>query len=347
MTEAAYDLRKQREIEIYAEVADIHALPEIFHHWSNNYNLPAIVEVFNVRTVAEFYAMAVRESAPSGRARILSIGCGYGDMEFDVARTLIASGYTDFELVCADISPPLIERLTASIPEDLRSHITPVVCDLNAVDLPGPFTCMMANHSLHHIEGLEHLFDYVRDKLTEDGILATSDVIGRNGHMRWPEAEAFLQMLWRLMPQHQRVNRLMSRIEHEYINHDCSTESFEGIRAQDILPLILQRLHPKRFLGYGGGLIDLLIDRAFGHNFDARNPDDVAFIDMVATLNDLLVDADVLKPTLMFGHFSKRDLGEICFRGRSAARSVRDVTAEPPWAVAALAGARLPPTPLT
>lgn len=333
MSETSYNARVEREIETFRDLADFNALPPVFHRVSHAVNFPRFRHVFGVESVADFYAQAVMEAAPDGDARIISVGCGDGSIEFDGGRSLFAKGYRRFELVCAEISPPLLERLRQALPDELAGNISTVVCDLNSITIPGKFDCVMANQSLHHVLELECLFDWICEHLTDEGIFATSDVIGRNGHMRWPEAEAFLQVLWTLLPEHQRVNRLLSRVESRFMDNDCSTEGFEGVRAQDVLPLILNRLHPKRFFGFGGGIIDLLIDRAYGHNFDVQSPTDMAFIDAATKINDYLVDAGLLKPTQMFAHFTKRDLGERCYRQRTAARSVRDLAAPVLWAV--------------
>jgi trans-aconitate methyltransferase len=64
------------------------------------------------------------------------------------------------------------------------------VVDVNATKPTSKFDVIMANHSLHHIVELEKTFDTIFDCLNENGIFATCDMIGRNGHMRWPETEA-------------------------------------------------------------------------------------------------------------------------------------------------------------
>jgi hypothetical protein len=43
---------------------------------------------------------------------------------------------------------------------------------------------------------------------------------------------------------------------------------FEGIRSQDILPLLLEYFHFEVFIPYGN-VIDPFIDRTFGPNFDS------------------------------------------------------------------------------
>ena len=76
-------------------------------------------------------------------------------------------------------------------------------------------------------------------------------MIGRNGHQLWPEALEIVHEFWRQLPERYRYNRALKRYEELYENWDCSLESFEGIRAQDILPLLLEYFHFQLFVGCG------------------------------------------------------------------------------------------------
>ena len=89
---------------------------------------------------------------------------------------------------------------------------------------------------------MEHLFDAVHEGLEQDGIFLTTDMIGRNGHMRWPEALEIIQAIWKFIPDHYKTNHQLKRVEKEYDNWDCSKTGFEGIRAQDILRLLVEKL---------------------------------------------------------------------------------------------------------
>jgi hypothetical protein len=53
-----------------------------------------------------------------------------------------------------------------------------------------------------------------------------------------------------------------------------------------------------------GGLIDVFVDRAFGHNFDSTSETDCALIDFIQDLNDHLIDVGVIKPTTIFAVMS-------------------------------------------
>ena len=51
------------------------------------------------------------------------------------------------------------------------------------------YDVIIANMCLHHVLNLEDLFNQIKLKLKdENSRFLTYDMIGRNGHMRWPEA---------------------------------------------------------------------------------------------------------------------------------------------------------------
>lgn len=332
MSSLTYESRIAAQIAQFAKTVNMHDLPDIFHVWSNEHLAPGLKEVFNITSIYDLYVEAYIEAAPPGLpGRILSIGCGDGQIEIEVAKGLISRGFMDFKILCADLSPSLLENLTrAAAKHQLSGHLLPVTADLNNVAIPGTFDVIMANHSLHHIQGLEALFDYSFAHLTDRGIFATNDMIGRNGHQRWKETEAILQALWPILDPRQRYHYNLSRYDEKFVDHDCSTEGFEGIRAQDILPVALERLHPYKFFATGG-FIDPLVDRGYGPGFSIKDERDMAVIRAFATLNDMMLDAGLIKPTMMMAYFTKQQREEIFYRNRRAINSVRTRDGDYPW----------------
>ena len=80
---------------------------------------------------------------------------------------------------------------------------------------------------------------------------------------------------------------------------DCSQYGFEGVRAQDILPLLLERFAFEIFIGFANA-IDPFVDRNFGHNFDASATWDRRFIDRVHAADEAAIVSGRLTPTHMF-----------------------------------------------
>ena len=103
-------------------------------------------------------------------------------------------------------------------------------------------------------------------------------------------------------------------------------EGFEGIRAQDILPLLLDRFNFKYFFGFSN-VITPFIDRGFGHNFDSSSEWDRAFIDRVHDADEFGFHGGTLKPTQMLAVMTNEQISSSLYvRGLSPQMSVRRVT---------------------
>ena len=83
------------------------------------------------------------------------------------------------------------------------------------------------------------LLPNIHHGLSKDGVFASIDMIGRNGHMRWPEALEEIERVWKFIPDQWKYNFQLQAYFDTYVNHDCSTVGFEGVRAQDILGILV------------------------------------------------------------------------------------------------------------
>jgi len=307
MNDPNYEARIKAQIEQYRQVENMHNLPDIFHYWSNKYLRPKISAVLEVDSINDFYAEHLFRAAKknAGPYRFASLGAGDCSLEIEIARLLRDKGLTDFVIECLELSPVLLARAeTAARASGLADYLQLAKIDLNAwTPESALYSGVIANHSLHHMVELETIFDRSKMALRTDGVFVTNDMIGRNGHMRWPEASKWIEQIWDFLPDRLKLNRQLNTFDERFVNRDCSTDGFEGIRAQDILPLLLPRFHFTHFLGHGG-LIDLFIDRGYGHNFDPTDDKDRALIDFIHHLNELLLEHGAIKPTIMFAVMS-------------------------------------------
>ena len=226
----------------------------------------------------------------------MSLGAGNCDQELELARALKAKGH-DFTLDCLELNPAMLERgRVAAEAAGLSTSLNFIPTDLNAWNAVGEYDAVIAIQSLHHVVNLEGLFDEVKRCLRPGGTFLISDMIGRNGHQRWPEALEIVHEFWRKLPPSYRFNIQLSRYEELYQSWDCSVQGFEGVRSQDILPLLIERFHFYFFVPYGNA-IDPFVDRAFGPHFDAAAEWDRSFIDAVHQRDDEEMAAGRLKPT--------------------------------------------------
>jgi hypothetical protein len=195
--------------------------------------------------------------------------------------------------------------------KQLADHFEFLTTDVGHWQPTHPVAVVMAHHSLHHILDLEDVFANIRKAIGTTGYFLTCDMIGRNGHMRWPEALDIIHNIWRAMPDRYKYNHQLKRFEAMYENWNCSTEGFEGIRAQDILPLLVQEFQFEAFIAYGN-LPDIFVDRSFGYNFDVEKLEDREFIDRIGALNDRLIGEGVIKPTQMMAVLRGQSTGKLC-----------------------------------
>jgi SAM-dependent methyltransferase len=299
--EASYQAKMQQEISRYADVKNVHDLPPIFHFWSNKYLLPMCQDC-GFSGIDNFFAKYLLEAVRCSEnpvPRIISIGAGNCDLEIRVAKLLKESGLNLFSFECLELNQHMLGRgKEQSLSEGVAEHMTFTECDFNAWKPTGIYAGIMANHSLHHVVNLEGLLDNVLFSLESTGKFVVSDMIGRNGHQRWPEALEILERFWQELPDSYRYHHLLKRHEPSYINWDCSSEGFEGIRAQDILPLLVERFDFQLFMGFAN-VIGPLIDRGFGHNFDTNAEWDRDFIDRVHAADEDGFRSGILKPTQM------------------------------------------------
>lgn len=324
-----YAERLSREQEIFNDQTEVHDLPSIYHYWSNTHLRPQL-EQFGFSNPDEFFALYLRQAAcDTGDQclRFASVGCGNCDTEIRVAQLLIERGITNFTIDCLDINAAMLERgRSAALEAGITPHIRPMSTDFNIWQPePGSYRTIMANQSLHHVVELEKLFCTIELALAADGRFLTSDMIGRNGHMRWPEAMKIIHEYWRELPESYRWNRQLNRHEELYEFWDCSKEGFEGIRAEDILPLLIDRFDFELFLPYGN-LIDPFIDRSFGGNFNAELAADRDLIDRIHARDVTEIRAGTITPTHLIAVMRKQPFDGQCLHppGLTPAECVRD-----------------------
>lgn len=306
--EATYRAHVENERARFEAQTEVHNLPAISHYWSNRHLRPKL-ETFGFSDSDGFFVAYLERAgrtAISRPASFVSIGAGNCDTEVRLAQALLSRGVADFTIECLELNASMRERGSALAHEaGVSAHILPIEEDFNLWKPAHEYDVVLANQSLHHAVNLEGLFDAILQAIADDGIFITSDMIGRNGHQRWPEALAIVREFWRELPMSYRYNLQLQRKEKKFRDWDCSRESFEGIRAQDILPLLIERFDFEFFFAYSN-LIDPFIDRSFGPHFDANLERDRTFIDRVQARDEAEILAGNITPTHMLAALRRK-----------------------------------------
>ena len=300
-----YKSRLENELKRYSDKVNIHELPDIAHYWSNRY-LSIYVKTLGYKSIRDIHFQHCKEACQTQEeARFCSIGAGNCEVEVLLAKQLVESGLTNFTFECLDINRNMLDRgIEKALKLGVADYIKSTITDLNSWTIERKYDVVFALQCLHHFVELEIITQKIYNGLRDSGFFITHDMIGRNGHQRWPETLEKVRFFWQDLPSRYKFNHHSKQIEEEFINRDFSKDNFEGIRAQDILPLLQKKFCFQTFV-FWGGFIDPFISRAFGHNYDAKKPEDRAIIDKIQKLNEDLLISKTIKPTQMIATMKK------------------------------------------
>ncbi len=322
----SYNQRCRSELEHFSNPDQVPGLPPIGLYWGHKYLLP-LLQPFGFTNAIELfrdYMAPVCRDRSGEEVQFLSVGAGESATEINIARWLLENGIRNFRFECIDINAEVLDRGRIAARENgVSEHFTFSTFDVNVWRPRRQFMFVLAVQSLHHVQKLEILFDRIKEALHPDGFFMSDDMIGRNGHQRWPEALRLVDDLWADLPEKYKYNHQLKRVDKAFVNWDCSTEGFEGIRSQDILPLLMKNFSFELFVAFGN-IIDPFIDRCYGPNFDPDNEWDRNFIDRVHTLDVTELETGRIKPTHMMAVMRRKPVAqptvlkhftpEFCFR---------------------------------
>ena len=314
-TGSTYASRLAAERITFEDCQSVHNLPDIFHYWSNRHVRPRL-ESLGFSTPNDLFRKYVAEQCKAGAGspfRALSVGSGNCDLEVNVASHLRSTGQTDFIIDCVEMNSTMLERGRKNAADkELVESLNFIPADLNHWAPTHDYDAVIANQSLHHVMELESLMGKIKGSLKPKGSFIVSDIIGRNGHQRWPEALRIVHEFWRKLPPSYRFNQLLQRYEKLYENWDCSVIGFEGIRSEEILALLIDHFQFKLFFAFAN-VIDPFVDRAFGLNFDARAAWDQDFISQVHERDEQEIRSGRVKPTHLLAVMRKDPVRDMIF----------------------------------
>lgn len=323
----AYRRAVDSQLAQFPDAASMHDLPPIFHYWSEKFLAPrASVVLGGPIHFQSFAARIIKAVDATGINRVLSIGAGDAAQEIELMCQIKTRGRDDIFILATDLLPNLVEHANAKIKASgLEQNLSAAQCDVNVAFPPDPVAAVIVIDALHHMIELETLFDNILSVIGENGVFLARDMIGRNGHQRWPEVLEPLRALWQMLPMRLKRHSRIGRTDRWFENFDCSTEGFEGVRAQDILPLLVSRFSFEAFLGYGS-LVEVFIERNFGPNFNVRHELDRLFIDRLQELEDHLLLEGAIRPTSMCAVMRRKNpaIHTDTWNGVSPSNAVRD-----------------------
>lgn len=306
-TSLSYEDRVRSELNAFTATEHVHDLPAIMHYWSGKFLVP-IVQQFGFGSSIDMfriYIARVCAQYPRETCQVVSLASGDSASEINVAEWLLEQNIRNFRIECLDLNEEVLSRGRRSADEKSVGEFFEFnVADVNSWEPRRDYHVVLAIQCLHHVVKLERLFETIHDVLHPSGFFLTDDMIGRNGHRLWPEAMKHVRSLWKELPASHRFNHSTKTLDQKPDDVDYSEGCFEGIRAQDILPLLVERFHFDVFVGFSN-IVDVFVDRRYGPNFDPARNWDREFIDRVQALDVEEIDAGRVKPTHIYAAMTR------------------------------------------
>ena len=107
------------------------------------------------------------------------------------------------------------------------------------------FDVVMFVSGLHHVVEIERVLQTSAELLLPNGeFWIIGEAIGRNGNQLRPEALEAANRIFSLLPERFRRNAFTGKIDSTVPEMDFSANSFEGIRSEEIEPLLLRYFDP-------------------------------------------------------------------------------------------------------
>ncbi len=169
-----------------------------------------------------------------GRVRILSLCSGAARIEADFASR--AGPSVEWSLL--DINPDLLRMASEQFAPELKLDL--IEANVNELSFNDEkWDVIMCVSAMHHVVELERLMEFCHRSLNPDGeFWSLGEYVGRNGNRLWPDALAEANSILMDLPEKYRRNRNTSQVDTEMPTNDYSVGCFEGIRSEDIEPLL-------------------------------------------------------------------------------------------------------------
>lgn len=181
------------------------------------------------------------------------------------------------ELCLLDVHEGLLEAAASRMPANVV--VDRVLGDANGLNGQlGRFDVINITSGLHHLVELERVLSGISKSLDGAGeFWLIGEQVGRNGNRLWPEALREANSIFSRWPESKRINANTGQMDASVPDVDFSSACFEGIRSQDILPL-LQRYFIPVDVYVRNCFLWRLFDVAYASNFDLFDNGDLSLI---------------------------------------------------------------------
>jgi SAM-dependent methyltransferase len=247
-----------------------------------------------------------RRFFPEAVDRGLSLGCGHGSVERDAISLDICQRFDALDIAEEALNVARHDAERAGLGEliDYRR------ADLNTLQFaPDAYDVVFAVQVLHHVDALEQLFDGVAASLRPGGLFIVNEYVGPARFQWLDKTQAIMNRILELLPEEYKVNPrngfVKERIERAPAEEIARVDPSESIRSDEIPELLRSRFDVRYHADFGGTINQFLL-ADIAANFRDDDPKDVALLDLISLLEELLVAERILPSDFAFFVLSPR-----------------------------------------
>ncbi len=247
-----------------------------------------IARMISGRVDADAYHWLLEVLAKRGLStpleRVLSLGCGAGDLERRLFSMDVARHYEG-----VDVAPQAIERARTAAAALPGADIRYSVADINKISLQAShYDAIFCHMSAHHFSDLERIFAQVHQALKPGGIFFLDEYVGPK-QFQWTTRQVeLIGLLRRNLP-----DRWVRTAEGESlrsfraptVQELVSVDPTEAIRSDEILAVLARQFVVTEHAGYGGTLLHGLLDH-IGVNYVDGDKEANAMLETFFALED-------------------------------------------------------------
>jgi SAM-dependent methyltransferase len=247
-----------------------------------------------------------RKFFPEPVERGLSLGCGAGMTERN-ALALDVCKRAD----AVDISQEAVEVAAAAAEEaGLGDRLRYWQADLNTERFePDAYDVVFAVQALHHVDALEHLLDEVAASLRPGGLFVVNEYIGPAQFQWLDKTEVLMNRILDALPHEYKVNPrngfVKERIDRTPAEEIARVDPSESVRSDEIVTTLESRFDVVYRADFGGTLLQFVL-ADIAANFGEDDAKDVAMIDLMSLLEEILIAERILPSDFAFFVLSSR-----------------------------------------
>jgi SAM-dependent methyltransferase len=223
--------------------------------------------------------------------RMLSIGCGAGELERHLA-ALGAFRHCD----AWDLAADGVRRAEEAAAAAGLHHVSYAVRDISRTALaPDSYDAVWFNSSLHHVEALEDVCAAVARSLKADGLLFINEYVGPSVFAFDARQRQAMRAAFELIPA--RLRRSCLAATREVLAEPLlptpaavrAADPSEAVRSAEIPAILERHFQIVERNDFGGTLLQFLLHGIAG-NFRAEDPDSLRVLSMLFAIEDTLID---------------------------------------------------------